>query len=91
MCCGLARGTARLDAPGLGGKGRLFEHPTSVFSSCFTQVGRRSSCCVKLIFPKQLAAGNLFLTVCLVQIIEDVVGFRQYDVPILQDRNIVLA
>ena len=38
-----------------------------------------------------LAVRDLFLTVRLVQMIEDVVGFRQHEVSILEDRNIVLA
>jgi len=38
-----------------------------------------------------LAVRDPFLTVRLVQMIEDVVGFRQHEVSILEDRNIVLA
>jgi len=38
-----------------------------------------------------LAFRDPFLTVRLVQMIEDFVGFRQHDVSILEDRNIVLA
>jgi hypothetical protein len=39
----------------------------------------------------RLAAGDPFLTVRLVQMVEDVVRFGQHHVPILEDRNIVLA
>jgi len=43
-------------------------------------------------FPRSLlVVRDPFLTVRLIQMIEDVVGFRQHDVPILEDRNIVLA
>src|SRR5512140_1651469 len=38
-----------------------------------------------------LATGDPCLTVRFIQMIEDVVGFRQHDVSILEDRNIVLA
>ena len=44
-----------------------------------------------MVYNSLSAAGDPFLTVRLVQIIEDVVGFRQHDVSILEDRNIVLA
>ncbi len=43
-------------------------------------------------FPRSLlAAGDPFLTVRLVQMIEDIVGFRQHDISILEDWNIILA
>ena len=42
-------------------------------------------------FHSLLAVGNPLLTIRLIQIIENVFGFRQHDVPILEDRNIVLA
>ena len=38
-----------------------------------------------------LAVHDPFLTVRLVEMIEDIVGFRQHYIPILEDRNIVLA
>ena len=38
-----------------------------------------------------LAFRDPFLTVRLVQMIEDIVGFSQHDVSILEDRDIVLA
>jgi len=43
-------------------------------------------------FPRSLlAVRDPFLTVRLVQVIEDIVGFRQHHLPILEDRNIGLA
>ena len=42
-------------------------------------------------FHSLLAVGNPLLTIRLIQIIENVFGFRQHDVPILENRNIVLA
>jgi hypothetical protein len=38
-----------------------------------------------------LPAGDPLLTVCLIQMVEDVVGFRQHDLSVLEDRNIILA
>ena len=55
------------------------------------RAGHRSPAVPKWFFRNLLAAGDPFLTVRLVQMIEDVVGFRQHHVPILEDRNIVLA
>ncbi len=69
----------------------LFAHPARLFLSCPRISGPRSSAVSNCIVLSLLYAGDAFLTVCLVQMIEDVVGFRQHDVSILEDRNIVLA
>ena len=47
--------------------------------------------CAEMVFRSPLVVRDPFLTVRLVQMIEDIVGFRQHYVPILEDRNIVLA
>ncbi len=69
----------------------LFEYPARVFFSCPRHAGHRRSAVPKWFSLSLLAAGDPFLTVRLVQMIEDVVGFRQHHGPILKDRNIVLA
>src|SRR5438132_11196978 len=69
----------------------LFEHPARLSLSCPRLADHRSSAVPKWFFLSLLAACDPFLTVRLVQVIEDVVGFRQHYVPILEDRNIVLA
>ena len=44
-----------------------------------------------MVSPSLLVVRDPFLTVGLVEMIEDIVGFRQHYIPILEDRNIVLA
>jgi hypothetical protein len=41
--------------------------------------------------PAALATGDPFLPVRLIQMVEDVAGFCQHDVSILEDWNIILA
>jgi len=54
-CCGLARGTARLGAPGLGGwEVCLFEHPAGTYSSFPKPAGQQSSAMPKWFFRSLL-------------------------------------
>jgi len=69
----------------------LFEHPARVLFSSPRRTDHRSTAVPKWFFLSLLAAGDPFLTVRPIQMIEDIVGFRQHDIPILKDWNIVLA
>jgi hypothetical protein len=69
----------------------LFEHPARLSLSCPRLAGHRRYAVPKWFLVILLAAGDPFLAVRPVQMIEDIVGFRQHHIPILEDRNIVLA